>query len=149
VDVTFNNWQTAEPGKVYSIYFKTITEGDANNINDTVSRTITVVDSVFENQPPSLELMTVMPEYGDSTTLFIFQVSYYDVENEMPTIHELILDNITYSMTPTYGIPLQGMNFEFKTRLTTGMHSYLFTFSDESGNMVQSALFEGPSVFDH
>ncbi len=85
------------------------------------------------NKAPELTVPTVDPDGGNETTLFTFNVTYTDPENDPPTEVRISIGNQTFYMTaadPGDGNYTDGAVYTYTTLLEAGNHTYIFTASD-------------------
>jgi uncharacterized repeat protein (TIGR01451 family) len=98
------------------------------------------VNAVHVDQPPSLSDGTVWPSTGNETTLFTFNITYSDLDEDAPLWVKVKIDNASYSMTEADVLDttfLDGKIYRFQTTLEPGLRSYYFisTNSMISGNI--------------
>lgn len=101
------------------------------------------------NSPPYLHSGWVTPYYGNTSTLFTYEVIYHDHDNDTPTLKKVYIDGIGHDMTLRSGIPLLDAIYEYKTTLPEGNHTYYFLFSDGHNHTVRYPSyynFTGPIV---
>lgn len=83
--------------------------------------------------PPELINPQVLPILGSHMTLFNFTISYFDDDNNLPQIVNLVLNDSVYIMTPTNisdDNALNGIDFFFKTTLNVGQYKFKFNCTD-------------------
>lgn len=112
------------------------------SINYTVNITLTNV------APPMLQAASVSPARGDILTMFTFNVTYRDNDNNMPAWMNVIIDGIVHAMQkidPLDGNAMDGVLYQYSTTLPWGMHQYAFSCSD--GIFTNESLLQvGPEV---
>jgi hypothetical protein len=102
-------------------------------------------EPVIENNKPRLMNFKITPQKGDTETEFTFTVYYSDADSEPPTIIQVVIDNISYNLKLQPGESAYRGEYEFKTTLTEGEHTYYFTASDGRDG-VRSNDFKTPSI---
>ncbi|MEM3342208.1 MAG: hypothetical protein QW728_05905, partial [Thermoplasmata archaeon] len=92
-----------------------------------------------KNTAPTLTNGSVSPLEGDKETVFVFSVMYYDAEGDPPAYIRVVIDGVSYNMTPVAGTPGK---YEYKTKLSPGKHAFFFITSDGnlSGQLQQGAF---------
>jgi hypothetical protein len=100
------------------------------------------------NTPPRLTSGKVTPYYGDYTMIYTYSVVYMDLDNNTPTVRNVIIDQQSYQMTYVSGLISQGALYEYKTNLSVGQHTYKFNFSDgnSSVDFPAKGVYYGPTV---
>jgi predicted transcriptional regulator len=91
----------------------------------TVSR-----EPIGENNAPILTNPTMAPTAGDTNTEFTFAVHYFDMDGDLPTSIEVVIDGNEYNMTLKVGEYTSNGIYIYKTKLSKGNHTYYFTASD-------------------
>jgi hypothetical protein len=86
-------------------------------------------EPIAENNAPILSKPGITPSEGDTETEFMFTVHYFDADNDIPTLIQVVIDNTSYKMTFMSGEPSNG-TYEYSTKLSEGTHVYYFTASD-------------------
>jgi LPXTG-motif cell wall-anchored protein len=86
-------------------------------------------EPIDENNEPILSDPTISPSEGDTETEFTFAIHYYDTDNDIPTLIQVVIDNRSYDMTLISG-GLSNGTYEYNTKLMEGTHTYYFTASD-------------------
>ena len=101
-----------------------------------------------QNNAPTLSNGFVDPQYGTPNTIFTFQVTYTDADNDPPVIKSLYIDNVLYVMNYTSGSYYQGAIYQYTTPLALGNHTYYFYFTDGNGSvrLPRYGNFSGPVV---
>jgi hypothetical protein len=98
-----------------------------------------------KNNIPSLTNYKLTPLEGDTETEFTFTVNYFDLENDLPTFIQVVIDGIAYDMNLRSGGIVYNGKYEYKTKLSEGVHSYYFTASDGSDTNI-SENFTTPNI---
>ena len=106
----------------------------------------------FNNTAPELHSYSIFPESGFNDTLFTFNVTYTDLENDEPEYVGLVLDDTFIAMTPLEDWDknlLDGKNYSVNVLLHPGNHSYRFNtrnlFDDISTPMIQGPTVHSPN----
>ena len=100
--------------------------------------------------PPSLSGGTCIPSSGDKSTLYTFQVTYTDKDNDPPNTIDVHIDQFYFDMYYVSGSNATGAIYQYQTKLWPGNHAYYFYCS--SGANPQSAYdpktgtYSGPNV---
>jgi phospholipase C len=95
---------------------------------------------------------SLTPTIGGISDTYKFDVIY--TPSDTPAIYNVIVDGTTYPMSPVKTLPgSAGTQYEYKTTLGVGTHSYSFTFSDPTvsgGGTVtlphNNVQYSGPEV---
>ena len=90
------------------------------------SITIVGLGSGNRSNLPTLSKASVDPTSGDTTTWFMFEAIYTDLDGDQPTYVNVIIDNVYYNMSANGSNPVQGMLFVHSTQLSAGNHTYYF-----------------------
>ncbi len=109
-----------------------VTDGEDWAIGD-VDWNATTVIVRQRNKIPELMEHSYAPFSGDTTTMFRFDVMYRDLDNEVPTVRTITIDEVGHTMlTDTTDGPWNDwVTFYYETTLGVGdMHKFFFTFSD-------------------
>jgi uncharacterized membrane protein len=85
---------------------------------------------IQSNNAPRLFNATITPLEGDTNTVFIFSIKYYDKDSEPPKFIQVIIDNADYYMELVSGENASNGTYKYSTTLSEGMHTYYFTASD-------------------
>lgn len=86
---------------------------------------------------------------GDDNDVYTFDAVYNDTENQKPFKMQLVIDGIIKDMVEldatdtTYA---NGKSYTFSTKLPAGTHSYYFRTTDNTTNVVNTAVQSGPTV---
>jgi hypothetical protein len=100
---------------------------------------------VIINNIPQLLNFKMTPNIGDTDTDFTFSVTYFDLDDEVPTIIHVVIDGNNYDMLLKSGEIAYNGRYEFKTKLSEGIHSYYFIASDGKDTNT-SAIFTTPKI---
>lgn len=98
--------------------------------------------------PAGLGLPSVTPTEGDTTTNFVFQVTYIDLENDPPSFIYVYINNVNYTMTKQNSGDnnyTDGCIYLYSTNLLAGNYHYQFSTSD-GGAVVNTSSYSGPTV---
>lgn len=100
------------------------------------------------NSPPTLSAGSVTPQSGTTSTIFIYQVTYKDLDNDIPTEKKIFIDNQGYLMNYVSGNHKTGAIYRFKTSLSVGNHTFYFSFNDgvASVRLPNTGIYSGPRV---
>jgi hypothetical protein len=116
-------------------YWVNLSVRDGKNELDFHNFTIKVLKEpkiVIENNIPTLMNFKMKPSEGNIKTEFTFLVNYLDFDNETPETIQVVIDGNVFNMNLKAGeIPFNGQ-YEYKTTLSEGEHTYYFTASDGS-----------------
>jgi predicted transcriptional regulator len=130
------------------LYWVNISVSDSDNARAHHNFTLTVLKEpiiTITNNIPRLSNFQLIPLEGDTNTEFKFSLHYFDADNEIPAIIQLVIDGIAYNMTLKPGeIPYSG-HYEFSITLSEGEHTYYFTASDGSDSNT-SEFFTTPKI---
>ncbi|MHA1698920.1 MAG: hypothetical protein ACTSWN_08795 [Promethearchaeota archaeon] len=103
----------------------------------------------YENEhAPGYFGAKVSPHEGRNNTNFNFSIYYYDLDNDPPLQHDVIIDGSSFSMTqvdPADDNYVDGALFYYATTLDWGVHNFSFEFSDANFTAT-TPVFEGPWV---
>jgi len=101
-----------------------------------------------DSYAPTLYSASVSPSSGDTTTLFWFNVTYKDQDNDPPTVKKVVIDGLERIMATQDNVYSDGSVFSYPTTLSAGNHNYYFLFSDGKTNvrLPTSGTFSGPYV---
>ncbi|MCC6442461.1 MAG: hypothetical protein IT210_03275, partial [Armatimonadetes bacterium] len=102
------------------------------------------------NTTPELTGGTVTPDTGTPATLFTYNVTYTDADNNPPVEIRVFIDNTPQDMSkanPNDNIYTDGVLYKYQTRLAQGDHVFHFLASDGFTNgTVTTADQNGPKV---
>ncbi len=104
------------------------------------------------NDPPQLTSPQVSPVTGTAGATFTFNVRYSDVDGDVPTVKNLILDGTPRPLSLLAGQQAADGWYSTAAVLAAGSHSYAFYFEDGRGESAQAPLagtFSGPAVYGH
>jgi hypothetical protein len=112
-------------------YWVKVTALDHENGWDIHNFTLTVLkEPKPKNNIPRLTNFKLIPFEGDTETEFTYTVNYFDLDNDLPTFIQVVINGIAYDMDLISGeTPYKG-KYEYKTTLSEGEHSYYFIASD-------------------
>ncbi|MHA1264387.1 MAG: hypothetical protein ACTSRS_04050 [Candidatus Helarchaeota archaeon] len=101
--------------------------------------------------PPVLQNGQVTPGSGDGATVFIFQVTYRDIENIPPASINVTINGTVYPMIPQDPMDtnyMDGALYNYSTILDPGIYSYYFNASDGdfSAQYPTFGVLTGPNV---
>ncbi len=128
---------TAKTGEVYN-YKSTLSAGNHTYyffVNNSVAQTarypatgtLFLLVNSSTGSPPTLTNPSVYPLTGNSSTMFTFNITYTDVDNDQPTNMSIVIDGSwSYKMTFSIGSATTGMKYTYQTTLSTGSHTYFF-----------------------
>ncbi len=128
-----------EPETDYHVALKALDE--AGNISR-----LSNVAQARTTGAPTLRLPGVSPGVGTDTTLFVFQITYRDPDGNAPVRADLVLNNEPVALTLTEGDLTAGAVFRVETTLSIGSYRHYFAFDDGLGNLVETAVLDGPFV---
>ena len=113
----------------YTYYFEC---SDGKYTNTTTVFNNLKVDKVNYNSPQLL-FPEVSPDYGGLTTDFVFNIWYYDLDDNYPLDINITIDAFTFSMIQVNSADTNatdGIEFFYITNLDYGIHNYQFNCSD-------------------
>jgi len=102
------------------------------------------------NSPPVLSRSQIDRSEGFRDTWFQYTITYTDVDNDAPTLKNVVVDGTKYIMSSADTDYTNGAVFTYQMRLPLGEHAYYFEFSDGK-NPVRDPLFgeyAGPTVLN-
>ncbi len=107
-------------------------------------RTLVIYDENY-----TVDSLGHSPGVGDINTQFRFSARYKHNNATAAVQRNIILDGVSHEMTAQSGIPAEGQNFTFETKLPAGSHAYHFEFSDGKKVVRTPATgeFSGPTVY--
>ena len=102
------------------------------------------------NSPPVLSSAGVDRSEGDRESWFTYKVTYTDVDNDAPTVKNVVIDGKANAMSSGAQDFTRGAVYTFTTRLALGAHTFHFEFSDGKNPVREplSGSFEGPEVLN-
>jgi hypothetical protein len=115
-------------------YWVLITVNDGEGGSDSHNFTVTVTEGIV-NTRPVLTAGKISPTSGDVDTTFTFSVHYSDADGDEPEYVNVVIDGEKYDMVLSTGDLADG-TYEYKTKLSSGIHSYYFTASDGTDTAV-------------
>ena len=98
-----------------------------------------LLEFYFDNDLPILTQPTLTPWSGNTDTEFNYSVKYLDLDNDRPSIIQVEIDGIKYNMTKSNSnssseededIWINGVRYEFKSKLDAGEHKFRFITND-------------------
>ncbi len=100
------------------------------------------------NSPPALTSAVVDRSEGDRETWFTYKVTYTDVDDNAPTVRNVVIDGKPNAMSSGGQDFTRGVVYTFTTRLVLGPHQFHFEFSDGKNPVREPNIgaFEGPEV---
>jgi hypothetical protein len=98
-----------------------------------------------KNNIPRLTNFKLMPLEGDTETEFTYTVNYFDLDNDLPTFIQVVIDGIALDMVLQSGKTPYNGKYEYITKLSEGEHSYYFTTSDGTDTNT-SETFTTPNI---
>ncbi len=100
------------------------------------------------NKAPTLLNGIVSPTSGNTSTFFIYQVTYKDTENDLPRTKQVYIDNVGYTMKYVSGNHITGALYQYETKLSIGNHTFFFNFNDGklSARLPLTGSYFGPRV---
>ena len=99
------------------------------------------------NNAPVLSSGQVAPTSGDTTTTFTYTVNYNDADGDTPTVKQVVIDDVPYTMNAPGGGP--NGTYTFSTGLGSGGHTYYFYFEDGHNGVARlpaAGAYIGPTV---
>lgn len=120
-----------EPGATYTFLVRVVDESGSSS--DSNRRTVTLRSGPLNNQAPRLSDGRVTPDEGTPSTLFRFEVTYTDADNDTPVERRVYVDGIGRDMQGQGNAWSQGVRFTHETTLNPGQHSFFFQFDDGDG----------------
>jgi hypothetical protein len=89
----------------------------------------------------------VNPIYGNASSTFTYQVTYYDVDPVAPSSSYVYIDGAPYSMTLDSGVANSGV-YQCAQSLTYGVHEFYFLFNDGISDLrlPVDGVYTGPAV---
>ena len=113
----------------YSYYFE-CSDGKFTNTT-TVYNNLKINKGNYNN--PQLLFPEVSPDYGGLTTDFIFNIWYYDLDDNYPLDVNITIDTSTFSMIQVNSADTNatdGIEFSYNTNLDYEIHNFRFNCSD-------------------
>jgi len=139
VNATSNWWGSASG----PYHLTTNPSGTGDNVTDNVLYTPWLPDPVKietdipseggVNNPPTLSNGSVSPLSGNLDTVFQFNVTYTDADNDTPSYVNVIIDGVAHNMTKQNigdSDYTDGCVYKYSTTLPKDFHSYSFEASD-------------------
>lgn len=125
------------------------------NLKQTVvgSGTVYISKISFTNQAsgtaPTITGTSLNQTSGNAGTLFTFNATYTDADNQKPYKMQLVLDGVIKDMLEldvSDTTCTDGKQYTYSTKLPEGTHSYYFRATDTTSDAVKTAVQTGPSV---
>ncbi len=113
----------------YTYYFEC---SDGKYTNTTTVFNNLKVNKVNYNSPQLL-FPEVSPDYGGLTTDFVFNIWYFDLDDNYPLDVNVTIDTSTFSMSQVNSGDMNatdGIEFSYTTNLDLGTHTFRFNCSD-------------------
>ena len=127
------NYTKKFPKGVYEFYFET-----SDGINITRFPEIGNLSFVILNTNPELLSANVLPTTGVIGTIFNFNVSFYDNDNDTPTSIKIWINNTGYNMIKenvSDNNYIDGVVYNFSIQLNiSGIYEYFFNATDGTNN---------------
>ncbi len=106
---------------------------------------------VIPNNLPSLANGTISPSTGTTSTIFVYNVTYTDIDDNAPLYVNVIIDGAAHNMTKqnvgdvTYS---DGCLYTYSSGLPIGVHTYYFEAHDGLGCAIlpDFGVYNGPTV---
>ncbi len=107
---------------------------------------------IFNTNPgndfPYLTNKSLLPVSGDTNTNFVYQIQYFDANNDSANYVKIHIDGVAYAMTESNSSDVtttDGKYYSTTTTLTSGLHNYSFSCSD--GNAINATtIYSGPTT---
>jgi len=97
------------------------------------------------NDAPVITSIQVSPENGNSEMIYIFTVTYVDIDGDDPSHVYIVIDGKKYEMMPIGGTnATEGLIYMYKCSLSQGPHTYYFEAIDSNGT---STVTQGYTLF--
>jgi len=140
--------ETYTPSPVIDgVYYWKVEVSDGENVNSSETWTVTFKNYVG-NTFPSISNYSLTTGIGSTTTVFYYQVTYTDTDNNTPTSVQVHIDGTGYEMLEVEHFDdnyTDGKKYYYDTTLPLGVHNYSFYISD-GYSMNATTVFEGPVV---
>ena len=109
------------------------------------------VEVIQANNPPQLSSGHVDPSSGTPSTNFYYYVTYFDPDGDSPSVKQVYIDGIAYTMSLYSGSASNGVyRYGPKNLSAGGTHYYFFYFEDGKGGWCRLPygvdMYLGPSV---
>ncbi len=123
---------------------------NADHFGNTVKRTDTSSITVI-NDPPELSEGRVSPGSGDTDSIFTFEVTYKDINGDIPSPIFAVIDDTKHTLTPMDGSQdsiKTGEKYSASIKLGIGDHSFHFEATDGSVTVrfPETGEISGPTV---
>jgi len=109
------------------------------------------VEVIGPNSPPQLSNGYVDPASGTPSTNFYYYVTYFDPDGDSPSVRQVIIDGIAYTMS-SYLYEDSWVIYRYgpKNLIAGGTHYYFFYFEDGKGGWARLPsgidMYLGPTV---
>jgi len=141
-----NTSYTPEPLEDGHWYWRVeVSDGEQINVSETRHL---IVNTVPPNNFPSLTNMLLSPSSGTTITLFYYNVTYTDIDNDSAEYVRVYIDGNPYDLSevnPSDSDVTDGKAYTYSTTLNISSHTYLFMCSDGNATNTTSTFF-GPTV---
>ncbi len=120
----------------------TVTHGEM--LIDDISAT-----NVARGTAPTITATSLNTLSGDEKTVFVFNATYTDADNQQPYRMQLVTDGVIHDMDEVDGTDVtytDGKLYTYATTLPSGAHSYYYRTADTTSGVVSSAVQPGPLV---
>lgn len=122
-----------------------VTDGKYVNVSETWH---VIFQNDTTNHFPNLTYPSVSPNSGTTATVFTYQVTFNDADNDTADYVRVYIDNNMFNMTEYDASDTNttdGKIYRYSTTLGVGSHNYSFTCSDGTAINI-SSLYLGPTV---
>jgi hypothetical protein len=127
-------------------YPSTLTFANAGGTATLTGPVVTVMPATAS--APTLATGSVSPTSGASGSSFTWTVTYTDLNNDAPTVKQVIIDGVAKNMTTTDVAYCNGSAYTYTQTLTGGNHTYSFKFKDATTEVLLPATgtSSGPTI---
>jgi len=102
------------------------------------------------NNPPALDMGDVVPDAGDETQVFRFEVEYTDPDGDLPSMARVVIEDQAYTMDFWYEYDGTGqLWYRYDTQLPCGTFDFYFYFEDGHGGSARdpsSGIYDGSVI---
>lgn len=98
---------------------------------------------------PTITGAAINVNTGDNNTIFTFDATYTDADNQKPFQMQVVVDGVIHNMSEldvTDTTYTDGKRYTYSTKLPFGVHSYYFRTTDTTTDFVSTATVTGPTV---
>jgi len=123
-------------------------EGSGSLVEAGVDEFIILANIGPVNNDPQFSSGGVDPLRGQYCKPFTFDVYYYDEDGDDPSVIDVYIDGVPYSMALVSGSGSNGF-YEYETLLSIGTHTFYFYAEDGQGGSVrlpETGEYDGPVV---